>query len=237
MSSVSARGLEAGYGASRVIFGVDFEAPPRQITVIVGPNGGGKSTLLKAVFGLCTVHSGSITCGGREVAGMPPHRIAREGVAYLPQTDNVFSALTVRENLVMAGYALSKAERAERMPGALGAFPELQRYESGRASVLSGGQRQMLAMSMALLRRPAVMLFDEPTAGLSPKLAGLVLDNITSVRDRFGITVVLVEQNARRALGIADRAFLIAGGRRVFDGPPDGLLSNPDLGRMYLGLT
>ena len=236
MAAVSIESLDAGYGGSHVIYGADLEAREGDITVIVGPNGSGKSTLLRSIFGMCSVYSGRIAYGGSDITGMAPHDVARMGVAYLPQTDNVFAGLTVRENLVMAGYAADPAELGRRLPGILGAFPELGRYMGGGASVLSGGQRQMLAMSMALVRRPGLMLFDEPTAGLSPRLAKEVTAKIRGVRDSFGVTVVLVEQNARRALELGDRAYLVAGGRVVYGGSAKELLADPELGRLYLGL-
>lgn len=228
--------LVAGYGSSTVISGVDFEAQKNEITVIVGPNGSGKSTLLKSLFGLCTVHSGAVMCAGRDITRMAPHEVARVGVAYLPQVNNVFTNLSVRENLVMAGYTLGCAEARRRADGAMGAFPALDRHAGSRAEVLSGGERQMLAMGMALVRRPDVMLFDEPTANLSPRLAGEVISKVREMRDAFGITVVLVEQNVRRALDIGDAVTVLANGGAVFSGGPEELRGRADLCRLYLGM-
>lgn len=233
---ISASSLVAGYGGSTVISGVDFEAREGEITVIVGPNGSGKSTLLKSLFGLCDVHSGSVTCAGRDITRMAPHEIARAGVAYLPQVKNVFTNLSVSENLVMAGYALGAAEARRRAAGAMEAFPALARHAGGRAETLSGGERQMLAMGMALVRRPGVMLFDEPTANLSPRLAGEVVSKVREMRDSFGITVVLVEQNVRRALDIGDAVTVLANGGAVFSGRPEELRGRDDLCRLYLGM-
>ncbi|RNJ75819.1 MAG: ABC transporter ATP-binding protein [Nitrosopumilus sp. H8] len=229
--------LYAGYGASHIIFGIDFEAKKEDITVIVGPNGSGKSTLLKSIFGLCSVYSGEITYAGEDITGLAPHAIARKKIAFLPQTNNVFADLTIRENLTMAGYTLDSKIQAERVPEMFETFPILKEYEKQKAGILSGGQRQMLAMSMALIRRPQLMLFDEPTASLSPKLADEVLEKIKEMRDEFGIAIILVEQNTRRALDVGDHVYLVAGGKRVFEGKPDQLLAQPDLGRMYLGLN
>ena len=186
---------------SHILFDVDFEARKGLITVIVGPNGSGKSTLLKSLFGLCTIHSGTVRVRGTDITRMPPHEVARRKIAYLPQVDNVFANLTVRENLVMAGYTLDSREARGRIPPLLETFPVLARLESARAGVLSGGERQMLGMAMALVRRPTIMLFDEPTASLSPRLAGEVMDKIREVKESLGITVILVEQNVRRSLG------------------------------------
>ncbi|MDD9808333.1 MAG: ABC transporter ATP-binding protein [Thaumarchaeota archaeon] len=228
--------LVAGYGNSTVISGVDFVARRGEITVIVGPNGSGKSTLLKSLFGLCSVHSGSVEYAGRDITRMEPHEIARAGVAYLPQVKNVFTNLSVRENLVMAGYTLGEGEARGRADGAMRTFPALARHAGGRAESLSGGERQMLAMGMALVRRPDVMLFDEPTANLSPRLAGEVIAKVREMRDSFGITVVLVEQNVRRALEVGDAVTVLANGGVAFAGAPDGLRGRADLCRLYLGM-
>ena len=174
---------------------------------MIGPNGSGKSTLIKSIFGLCSIYSGNIKFHEKEIAGLVPHRIARERIAYMPQVNNVFANLTIRENLIMAGYTVDPGTVSERMPGILEAFPVLKRYENSKADTLSGGERQMLGMGMALIRKPTVMMFDEPTAGLSPKLAHEVLDKIKQLRDEFGITIVLVEQKRQartkvRGLGV-----------------------------------
>ena len=228
--------LNSGYMGSHILFDVDFEARKGLITVIVGPNGSGKSTLLKSLFGLCTIHSGTVVVRGTDITRMPPHEVARQKIAYLPQVDNVFANLTVRENLVMAGYMLSSRDARGRIPPLFETFPVLRRLESAKAGVLSGGERQMLGMAMALMRRPTIMLFDEPTASLSPRLAGEVIDKIREMKESFGITVILVEQNVRRSLGIGDRVYLLANGKNVFDGTPDELLAHPELGRLYLGI-
>lgn len=228
--------LDSGYMGNHILFGVDFEALEGLITVIVGPNGSGKSTLLKSMFGLCTIHSGTIAVHGADITGMAPHEVARRRIAYLPQVNNVFANLTVLENLAMAGYTLRARDARERIPPLLETFPALGRLRSSKAGVLSGGERQMLGMAMALVRRPTVMLFDEPTASLSPRLAGEVLGKIREMKEAFGITVVLVEQNVERALGLGDRVYLLANGKNVFDGSPEELLRQPDLGRLYLGI-
>ena len=233
---VQARDLHAGYGHAHILFGVDFEARERELTLIIGPNGSGKSTLLKSLFGLCTVYSGSIRAGGEEITHMAPHHIARKKIAYLPQVNNVFGNLTVLENLTMASYMLDSATTSERISDAMDSLPALHEKAGAKAMTLSGGQRQMLGMGMALVRKPTMMLFDEPTASLSPKLADDVLTKIDEIRDDFGITCILVEQNVKRALSMGDRVYLLANGKNVFDGEPEALLAEPDLGRMYLGL-
>jgi len=236
-SIIYVNSLNSGYANSHVLFGVDFEAKEKKITVVVGPNGSGKSTLLKSIFGLCVIYSGKIRYDGNTITGLAPHQVARKKIAYLPQVNNVFSNLTIKENLTMASYTLDSKAVHERMPEIFETFPVLKKYEKTKADTLSGGERQMLAMSMALIRRPRVMLFDEPTASLSPKLADEVLAKIKQMRDKFGITIILVEQNVKRALKLGDFVYLLANGKQVFKGKPDELLQHPDLGKLYLGIS
>ena len=236
-SVIHVSSLNSGYGNSHVLFGVDFEAKEKEITIVVGPNGSGKSTLLKSIFGLCSIYSGEIWFSGKKIEGLTPHEIARQKIAYLPQVDNVFSNLTIRENLLMASYTIDSKEVKNRFPEIFETFPALKKYEKTKADSLSGGERQMLAMAMALIRQPKVLLFDEPTASLSPKLAGEVLTKIKQLRDEFGITIILVEQNVKRALGIGDFVFLYANGKKVFSGKPQELLGHPELSKLYLGIS
>jgi len=236
-SIIHVESLNSGYANSHVLFGVDFEARQKKITVVVGPNGSGKSTLLKSIFGLCAVYSGSIIYDGNKITGLAPHQVARKKIAYLPQVNNIFSNLTIKENLSMASYTLDSEQIAHRLPEIYETFPVLKEFEKKKADTLSGGERQMLAMAMALIRQPKVMLFDEPTASLSPKLANEVLSKIKQMRDEFGITVILVEQNVKRALNLGDFVYLLANGKQVFKGKPDELLANPELGKLYLGIS
>ncbi|MER3602007.1 MAG: ABC transporter ATP-binding protein [Nitrososphaerota archaeon] len=215
---------------------MSLEAERGKITVIVGPNGSGKSTLLKTIAGLTTLYGGRITLDGQDLTRLPPHEIAKRGIAYLPQVDNVFVNLSVEENLKMAGYTVPKQELASRMGEVLELFPELRRFLHTRALLLSGGQRQMLAMAMALMRRPKVMMFDEPTGNLAPKIATQVLRLISSLAKELNLTVLLVEQNAKRALEMGDRAYLLVNGRKVYEGEAKQLLEHQELGRLYLGL-
>ncbi len=229
--------LNAGYRKLQVLFDVSASFDREKINVIIGPNGSGKSTLLRSIFGLTTIYSGSITLDGMELVGRTPHEIARIGVAYLPQTENIFENLTVEENLRMAGYVLKRDELEERVEEMAELFPVIKRYWKRRARLLSGGERQMIAMAMALLRKPKVMLFDEPTGGLAPKIASEVLSKIVELRDALRMTIILVEQNARKALEIGDKAYLLVGGRLVFEGECRELLNHPKFSSLYLGIT
>jgi len=187
--------INSGYGRLHVLFDINAKVKARDITVLVGPNGSGKSTLLKTIMGITQVYSGKILFNGKNILGLPPHAVTKLGVAYLPQVDNVFANLKVRENLLMAGYILGRDEAKERAGEVLDEFPVLKEYMGRRAGTLSGGERQMLAMAMAIMRRPQIMLFDEPTGSLAPKMAFEVLDKIVKLRDNYGMTLVLAEQN------------------------------------------
>ncbi len=228
--------INAGYSRLHVLFDINAKIKDKDITVIVGPNGSGKSTLLKTVMGITQVYSGKILFNKKNILGLPPHVVTRLGVAYLPQVDNVFANLKVNENLLMAGYALGKDEAKERAKEVLGDFPVLNEFMSRRAGTLSGGERQMLAMAMATMRRPKIMLFDEPTGSLAPKMALEVLDKILKLRDDYGITLVLAEQNAKRALEQGDEAILLVSGRVTYEGNSQELLKHPELGQVYLGV-
>jgi len=228
--------ISAGYGKLQILTDVSLEALPGELTIVVGPNGSGKSTLLKSVAGLCNLYKGSITMDGKALNGHPPHIIARQGLAYLPQTDSVFTKLTVTENFKMAAYMVTKSEYESRLKDALEIFPALNAYLQSKVVNLSGGERQMVAMTMALLRKPQVIMFDEPTANLSPKYATDVLRTIQKLAKERGLTIVLVEQNAKRALEVGDKAYLLVGGKNAFVGTAHDLLTHQELARMYLGM-
>ncbi len=236
MSLLEVSDLWAGYGKLQVLFNVSFSLEGGELLAVVGPNGSGKSTLLKAIFGLATIHSGKVVLEGRDITRLKPHERAKLGMAYLPQLGNVFERLTVRENLKMAGYTLEGEEFEERLREALEFLPEVRRMLDRRVWTLSGGERQMVAMAMALIRRPKVIMFDEPTATLAPKVAEQVLSKVVELSER-GLGVILVEQNAKRALEVSERALLLVAGRQVFLGPSKELLNNPELSKMYLGVS
>ncbi len=228
--------INSGYGRLHVLFDINAKVKAKDITVLVGPNGSGKSTLLKTIMGITQVYSGKILFNEKNILGLPPHAVTKLGVAYLPQVDNVFADLKVRENLLMAGYILGRDEAKKRARDVLDEFPVLKEYMGRRAGTLSGGERQMLAMAMATMRRPKIMLFDEPTASLAPKMAFEVLDKIVKLRDNYGMTLVLAEQNARRALEHGDEAILLVSGRVMYEGDSQELLKHPELGQVYLGV-
>ena len=194
--------VSAGYGRLQILDSVSLDAEPNRITVIVGPNGSGKSTLLKTIAGLTSIYQGQITIDGRTVSGLPPHEIARIGIAYLPQVESTFTQLTVAENFKMAGYTVGREDFDARLESSLKIFPKLSSYLETKVSRLSGGERQMVAMTMALLRKPSVIMFDEPTANLAPMIATQVLDTISYLASDSGTVILLVEQNATRALQI-----------------------------------
>ncbi len=229
--------LTAGYKELKVIFDINAKIHPKKITAIVGPNGSGKSTLLKAIFGLATVHSGRIIYNGKDITNLAPHEKTKIGMAYLPQVENVFTNLTVEENLKIAGYILDKSELRERMDLAFEVFPELKNKIKQKVGTLSGGERQFLAIATALIRKSKILMLDEPTAQLAPKFAEIIFNRIVELRDRLDLTIVLVEQNVKKALEISDRAYLLTSGRIVFDGKSDDLLSHEKFEQLCLGVV
>lgn len=233
---IETKGLNAGYGPIHVLYDLDFEAPDEAVTVIVGPNGVGKTTLLKAIMGLVTIYSGKIYYQGKDITKMPPHERTRIGIGYMPQVGNIFSRLTVWENLKMAAYIVKDQSKIEeKLEMIFTLFPKLKGFLHRKAGTLSGGERQMLAESMVLIRDPKVMLVDEPTAGLMPKLVTEVMKKFKEMAELTGLPVILVEQRARRALQVGDYAYMMRHGRFIFRGTAKELLNHPHLTEMYLG--
>jgi branched-chain amino acid transport system ATP-binding protein len=229
------RDLVAGYEpGAPIVRGVSLGVGAGQIVAVLGPNGAGKSTLVKAVAGLVSVASGRVLLDGRDVTGLPAHRMVHEGLAYVPQTDNVFASMTVCENLELAGFALGAGPRRQRMAAVFDLFPDLASALRLAAGRLSGGQRQMLALARALMLRPRVLMLDEPSAGLSPRLAADVFAQLRAVRGQ-GVAVVVVEQNARAALALADRAVVLVEGRTRIVGAAAALRQDPEVAHLYLG--
>ncbi|TEU09744.1 ABC transporter ATP-binding protein [Candidatus Bathyarchaeota archaeon] len=228
--------LNAGYGPIHVVYDLDFKAPEGEVTVIVGPNGVGKTTLLKAIMGLVTVYSGQIIFEGQDITNIASHERTRLGIGYMPQTDNIFSKLSVQDNLKMAAYIMKDKQMIQdNLEMVLNLFPVLKGFMKRDAGTLSGGERQMLAESMVLMRDPKVMLVDEPTAGLMPKLVTDVLKKLEEMAETTGLPIIVVEQRARRALEIGDHAYMMRGGSFTFEGRADELLNHPQLLEMYLG--
>ena len=233
---IETKGLNAGYGPIHVVYDLDFRAPEGEVTVIVGPNGVGKTTLLKAIMGIVTVYSGKILFDGNDITKLRPHQRTKAGIGYMPQVGNIFSRLSVEDNLKMAAYTMKdEAMIRDKLEMVLNLFPVLKGFMHRAAGTLSGGERQMLAESMVLMRAPKVMLVDEPTAGLMPKLVTDVLKKLEEMAETTGLPVVIVEQRARRALEIGDYAYMMRGGRFTFEGSAEELLNHPLLTEMYLG--
>lgn len=234
MSAIlTVEGLEAGYVRDLPILRqVRLSVDRASLTVIIGPNGAGKSTLIKAIAGLVPVSAGRVVLDGAEITGIRPDQMGALGLAYVPQTDNIFRHLSIRENLALVLRRLP--DRAQRLDELYALFPPLAARQKDRAGSLSGGQRQMLAVAMALANRPRLVLMDEPSAGLSPKVAAEVLDLARSLTGQ-GVTVLLVEQNVKQALRVADHCWILAEGRNQIDGPAADILSDPVVGEIYLG--
>lgn len=224
----------AGYSAAdEVLKGVDLRVDKGEIVAILGPNGAGKSTLVKTLAGLLAPSRGTIVLDGRPIAGRAPREISRAGVAYVPQEQNVFPTMSVRENLEMGGF-LDPRNSARRIEQAFARFPMLARRRRVQARALSGGERQVLAMAMALMVDPTLLLLDEPSAGLSPIAAQRLFDDIVAIH-RGGVSIAMVEQNAHEALTIADRAYILVDGRNHRDGAAAALAADPDIRRVFLG--
>ncbi len=218
-----------------IVRGATLHVAPGEIVAILGPNGAGKSTLVKAVAGLVPISAGRVVLGGVDITRTPAHRLIHQGLALVPQTENVFANLTVAENLELAA-ALVKAERKASLTPIYAMFPDLARQRGLLAGRLSGGQRQMLAVARALVAKPQVLMLDEPSAGLSPKLVTQVFDKLREVR-ASGVTLLLVEQNVTAALALADRACVLVEGRERLVAPAAQLHGDPRLAALFLGHT
>ncbi len=229
------RGLEGGYGAVKILHGIDLHIDKGEFVTIIGPNGCGKSTFIKVLFGIATHYKGKVYHDGDDVSAWRTDRLVKRGIAYVPQVNNVFPSLTVHENLQMGGIALPPGILAERIERALAMFPDLKPRVSDLAASLSGGQRQMLALSRALISDPQFLLLDEPTAALSPLYQQQIIERIDALREH-GITVLIVEQNARLSLARSDRGYIFAGGRVVHTGSAEEILNDPDIGKYFLGI-
>jgi branched-chain amino acid transport system ATP-binding protein len=228
-------GIVGGYGAAdEILKGIDVDLAPRRMAAIVGPNGAGKSTLLKAIAGLIRPKAGRVTLDGEAITGLPPRAIAARGIAFVPQEANIFPSLTVRENLEMGGYLEPRAVVNRRVDGLMTRFPVLAEKRRRAARTLSGGQRQILAMGMALMVEPRLLLLDEPSAGLSPKAAESLFDGIAAIHAE-GTAILMVEQNALEALAIAEEGIVLVDGRVARTGEATALAADPEVRRLFLG--
>lgn len=231
---LEARGVTGGYAAEAdILHGVDLSVAAGQVVVIIGPNGAGKSTAMKAVAGLVRVRQGSIRFEGAEITNRPAERMVALGLAYVPQERNVFASLSIEENLAMGAY-VRPAETARGIERVYVMFPDLKEKRRTAAVALSGGQRQMLAVGRALMLAPKLIMLDEPTAGLSPKFCDMIFRTVRQIA-QAGIAVLMVEQNARPALAIADRGVVLAMGRNRAEDAGPALAANPEIGRLFLG--
>ncbi len=229
--------LVAGYEPDLpIVRGVDLAVARGELVVLLGPNGAGKSTLVKAIAGMVPVHSGRIHLAGRDITDVAPHRKVAEGLAFVPQTENVFASMSILENLQIAVSLLPKNTRRLAIETMLNRFPDLAIQPKRLAGALSGGQRQMLAVARALALDPPVLILDEPSAGLSPKIVGQVFSMLKRINGE-GVTIILVEQNVKAAMAIADRAVILSEGVIRHEGTPAELADDPLIGQIYLGTT
>ena len=228
-----AEGITSGYGEVPIVQDVSIHVGQSEIVTIIGPNGAGKSTLLKALFGFLPVWRGRVSLASDDVTGLAPELLVCRGIAFVPQTENIFPSLTIRENLAMGG--ITRADGVEeRISWVFELFPVLAERPRERAGRLSGGQRQTLAIARALMLEPRILLLDEPSASLSPKMVETVLANVVEI-NRRGTAVLMVEQRARQALAISDRGYVLANGRNRLEGPASDLLASDEVRRLYLG--
>lgn len=226
-------GVDSGYGEVQVLDNLSLHLYENEIVCIIGPNGAGKSTVLKTVFGLLTPWTGSVALGDRDITGMEPEDLVRDGVGYVPQVNNVFASLTIDENLRMGGVARTSGLDA-RIRELYEQFPILDEKRNAKARTLSGGQRQVLAFARALVMEPHVLLIDEPSAGLAPNIVQSVFEDVQKVNE-LGTAILMVEQNAREGLAISDRGYVLDQGTVAYEDSADALLDNPEVSQLYLG--
>ena len=232
---LSGRDIVAGYSPEvDILRGATVDVTTGEIVTVVGPNGAGKSTLLKVLVGLVPLRTGSLHLGGTDIAGLRPSEVVRRGLGYVPQRDNVFPSLTIEENLDMGLTPRRDLDARGRRDAMHALFPRLAERRRQAAGNLSGGERQMLAMARALMPEPKILLLDEPTAGLAPRFVDAMFEQVLSI-NRAGITILMVEQNATRALAISHRGYVLDLGRNAFEGEGPVMLKDPKIATLYLG--
>jgi ABC-type branched-subunit amino acid transport system ATPase component len=233
VTMLEARDVVSGYGEVEILHGVSITVEEGEIVTIIGPNGAGKSTLLKTIFGLLPARRGEVFFGGERTTGRSPQAMVQKGLCYVPQSDNVFPSLTIQENLEMGAF-VRRDDFGARIEELYGLFPDLTERRHERAGRLSGGERQMLALARALMLEPRMLLLDEPSASLAPNMVELVFAKILEI-NRSGVGLVMVEQNARDALALSHRGYVLAMGQNRLEGSGESLLDSEEVGRAYLG--
>ncbi|MBT3350388.1 MAG: ABC transporter ATP-binding protein [Nitrospinaceae bacterium] len=235
MALLELKNIEAGYGRSQILHGVTLEVREKEVVCVIGPNGAGKSTTYKVIMGFINYLGGEINFNGNSIVGFRPDQILGQGLGYVPQGRIVFNQMTVKENLEMGAYVERDNKKiADAMEYVFTLFPRLAERQRQLGGTMSGGEQQMLAMGRALMTRPQMIMIDEPSLGLSPRFVSEVFELIGRLSDE-GLTIMIVEQNATRALEISDRGYVLELGRNRYEGTGQELLDNPDVRRMYLG--
>ena len=234
MALLEVRDVVSGYGDATILHGVDLDVETEEIVTIIGPNGAGKSTLMKAIYGLIDCWEGTVQFDGTDITGLRADEVTERGMCYVPQRDNIFPTLTVRENLEMGAY-IKREVTAEDFREVWDRFPILEERKNQKAGTMSGGQRQMLALSSALMIDPDILLVDEPSAGLAPDLVDDMFDRLVQIRDETDTAILMVEQNARQALQVSDRGYVLDVGENRFEGTGESLLVSDEVGELYLG--
>ncbi len=233
MSYLIGKDMSGGYGGADILKGCTIAVDKGEIAVVVGPNGAGKSTAMKAMFGMLNLNKGSVTLDGKDITELSPQERVKQGMAFVPQTQNVFTSMTVQENLEMGAF-IRDDDFSETMGHVFDLFPVLKEKRSQPAGELSGGQRQQVAVGRALMTSPKVLMLDEPTAGVSPIVMDELFDRILEIK-KYGIAILMVEQNARQALNIADKGYVLVTGENKFTDTGEALLANPEVRRSFLG--
>ncbi len=233
MCVLKVQNIHSGYGETQILHNVSVHLDKGEIVSIIGPNGAGKSTLMKTIFGLVTPTRGKILFQERDITGLRPNKIVYKGMCYVPQSDNVFPSMTVLENLKMGAY-IRDDDYTLSLKEVYSKFPILEERRNQKAGSLSGGEQQMVAMGIALMANPQVLLLDEPSAGLAPKMVNVIFDKIREIQNA-GISILMIEQNAKESLKLADRGYVLAMGQNRFEDTGQALLNNEEVGRLYLG--